>query len=315
MSTISKLYAIRPTGTVDSVSIDALDDAGALSPGYTNIVPLRVLNGVYLCAYNKGNGNTDVYVAGDTFPWLSPVESRIDLTGGPWDQLTTFVLGGEPYLLAYRSQDGNFGFFRVASDLSASPPYIFNLPRNTPTRDFTEIAAFNSVGAQYVLGYNANDGTVAAFSVAVIMSAAGGVPPLLALNVWYHHWAAGWARFAFFQLGGANFFFKINRNKLNVNIDHLNDSPAAGTVEVGSFLQAQLPDALAIDCAAIVPWAHGEPYLLTYIGASGSTAVYRIHADCLGWTGVAAKPTVANASIAVPYSVGGNSYALLYGAD
>jgi hypothetical protein len=314
MSAISKLFAVRSAGAPDSVSIDALGDAGALAAGYTNVVSLKVLSNVYLCAYNRGTGLTDVYSASDTMPWLAPIESRIDLTGGPWDQLTSFVFGGDPYLLAYRAVDGTFGFFRVASDLSASPPYIFSLPRNTPTRAFTEIAAFNSVGAQYVLGYNADDGTVAAFSVATIPSAAGGVPPLLALNVWYHHWAAGWARFAFFQMGGANFFFKINRDKLNVNIDHMNDSPAAGTVEVGSFLQDQLPDALAIDCAAILPWAHGEPYLVTYIGAGGSTSVYNIHADCLGWARAATQTTVANASILVAYAVGGESYVLLYGA-
>lgn len=314
MSALSKLFAIRSTATTDSVSVAALDDAGALVSGYTNIVPLRVLNNVYLCAHNKNASTTDCYVASDTFPWLAPIESRIDLSGGPWDQVTAFVLGGDPYLLTYRSQDGTFGFFKISGDLSASPPYIFSLPRNTPTPGFTEIAAFNSLGGQYVLGYNSNDGTVAAFSVAVVMAAAGGAPPLLALNVWYHHWAAGWSRFAFFQLGGANFFFKINRNKLNVNIDHINDSPIAGTVEVGSYLQGQLPDPLAIDCAAIVPWAHGEPYLLTYVGASGSMSIYRIHADCLGWTSVATTTVDANASIAVPYAIGGNSYALLYGA-
>jgi hypothetical protein len=315
MSVISKLFAVRPTGTVDKVSIDPIETAAALASGYTNIVSLRVGDNPYLCAYNNKTGNTDLYLLTEAEPWMTLVESRIDLSGGPWDKLTTFILGNDPYLLTYRAKDGMFNFYRVAPDLSASPPYSFYFARNTPTAGFTEIAPISSLGAQYVLGYNFDDGTVAAFSVSVTTTSASGVPPLVALNVWYHHWAKGWTRFAFFQLGGANFFFKINTAKLNVNIDHLNDNPAAGTVEVGSFLQSQLPDALSITNSAILPWSHGDPYLVTYISASGVTSVYRIHGDCLGWTETAKATTVANASIVVPYAIGDNSYALFYGAN
>lgn len=315
MSTVSKLFAVRPTPTVDKLSVDPIDTAAALPLGYTNIVFLRVGNNPYLCAYNAKTGDTDLYVLTEEEPWVTPVASRVDLSGGPWDCLTTFVLGNDPYLLTYRAKDGMFGFYRVAPDLSSSPPYSFYFSRNTPTTGFTEIAPVSSLGAQYVLGYNFDDGTVAAFSVSVTTSSAGGVSPLIALNVWYHHWAKGWTRFAFFQLGGANFFFKINTAKLNVNIDHLNDDPAAGTVEVGSFLQSQLPDALAITNSAILPWTHGDPYLITYISSSGSTSIYRIHGDCLGWTMAASRITVAGASIVVPYSIGDNSYSLFYGAN
>jgi hypothetical protein len=85
-----------------------------------------------------------------------------------------------------------------------------------------------------------------------------------------------------------------------------------GSIEVGSQLQAQLPDALSIDAAAIIPWASGEPYLLTYIASSGMTAVYRIHSDCLGWTLLVSDTTITGASIAMPYRIGDTSYVLLY---
>ena len=317
MSNISQIFAIRPTGTTDKVSLEPVwkgGDVATLAPGYTSIVSLRVGDTSYLCAYNRTTEVTDLYQVNDTDPWVQLVESRIDLQGGPWDSVTTFVLGGDCYLLTYRAGDGTFSFFRLAQDLSTSPPYTFAFARNTPTLGFTEIAPVSSLGAQYVLGYNFEDGTVAAFSVAVTTGAPGAIPPLVALNVWYHKWAKGWTRFAFFKLGGANFFFKINTKKLNVNIDHLQDNPASGTVEVGSFLQSQLPDALSINNAAIIPWNYGDPYLLTYIASSGSTAIYRIHGDCLGWTKVAAGATIAGASIVVAYSVGDSSYALFYGA-
>jgi hypothetical protein len=76
----------------------------------------------------------------------------------------------------------------------------------------------------------------------------------------------------------------------------------------------QLPDALAITNAAILPWAHGDPYLVTYIAPTGVTAILRIHGDCLGWTSQAATTTVAGASLVIPYAVGKTSYVFFYGA-
>jgi len=236
----------------------------------------------------------------------------VNLIGGPWDTIRSFVLGNVEYLLAYRADTGGFGFFAVADDLTVSPPYIFAGSHTTPADGFTTVAPYTSLSGQYVLGYNFATGRVENFSVVVVPSSTGGKPALLALNVWYHLWAPGWTHFSFFQLGGSNFFFKINTAKLNVNIDHMQDNPAMGSIEIGSQLQAQLPDALSIDAAAIIPWAYGEPYLLTYIASSGATAVYRIHSDCLGWTLQVSSTTVPGASMAIPYRIGDMSYALLY---
>jgi hypothetical protein len=92
----------------------------------------------------------------------------------------------------------------------------------------------------------------------------------------------------------------------------MQDNPAMGSIEIGSQLQSQLPDALVISAAAIIPWAYGEPYLLTYIASSGVTAVYQIHSDCLGWTLQVSSTTVTGATIAIPYRIGNTSYVLLY---
>src|SRR5271167_3309242 len=113
MSAISKLFAIQPTKTVDQVLVEPIETAAALRAGYTNIVSLEIGDSPYLCAYNKTTGTTDLYLVTEAEPWILAVESRIDLSGGPWDSLTTFVLGNDPYLLTYRAKDGMLNFYRV----------------------------------------------------------------------------------------------------------------------------------------------------------------------------------------------------------
>lgn len=315
MPNTNQIFALRPTKTADKLELDKVwaQKSSGLAAGYTCAIPVQVGKQSVLFAYNKTAQRTDLYLLTDANPWVKLQSKKVNLDGGPWDSLSTFVLGNEPYVMTYRADDGTFGFFHVGQDLSVSPPYKMVFPRNTPTKGFTAVAPVTSLGQQYVLGYNFDDGTVAAFSISVIPASADGTPPLLGLNVWYHHWAKGWTHFAFFQLGGANFFFKINTAKLNVNIDHLQDNPAFGTVEVGSQLQAQMPDALSVSLAAHVPWSNGEPYLLTYIASSGDTKVFRVHADCLGWTRVAESSTGAGTSMIVPYRIGNTTYILFYG--
>jgi hypothetical protein len=312
---MNTVYSIKSASTTGGVVLDQVwtqGESGGLAAGYTSLLPVQIGSNVTLLAYNKTTQKTDAYTLSAAAPWVQPATCQVNLAGGPWDSLNTFVLGNVNYLLTYRRDTGAFGFYQLADDLSVSPPYLFELSRNTPTKGFTTVGPYTSLGQLYVLGYNFDTGVVANFSVVVTSSSTGGVPPLLTLNVWYHQWAKAWTHFAFFQLGSANFFFKINTGKLNVNIDHIQDNPAMGTVEVGSHLQAQLPDALSIDIAATVPWADGEPYLLTYIAANGVTAIYRVHPDCLGWTKMNSGTTVKGASQSVPYRINDTSYALFY---
>lgn len=312
---MSSIYSIVPAASSGAVALSQVWTQGAtggIAAGCTAMAQVVVGSATVLFAYNKATQKTTAYTLSAAAPWVNPVPSTANLSGGPWDLLTSFVLGNEPYLLTYRGDNGTFGFYKVAADLSVSAPYPFVLPRNTPTKGFTTVGAFTAINQQFVLGYDFATGQVAIFSVVVTPTSIGGVPPLLALDVWYHQWAQGWTHFAFFQLGSANFFFKINTAKLNVNIDHIQDTPSLGTVEVGSYLQAQLPDALVISATAAIPWADGEPYLLTYIASSGSTAVYRIHGDCQGWSSLNASVAEKGASLVVSYRVAGTSYALLY---
>ncbi len=313
---MNAIYSIKPGAAACAVTVNQVWNQGTgsdLASGYTNFVTVNQGSEIVLFAYNKATQKTDVYTLSGGAPVLNAA-AQPKLDGGPWDNLSSFVLGNNLYLLTYRTDNGTFGFYGVNADLSVTPPYLFSLPRNTPSKGFTDIGPFTAISQQYILAYDTNTGHVANFSVAVTPTSTGGVPPLLALNVWDHHWAKSWTKFAFFQLGGANFFFKINIGKINVNIDHIQDTPSLGTVEVGSYLQGQLPDALKINITAIVPWSGGEPYLLTYIAATGATVVYRIHADCQGWTSLNASTTVTGSTQVVPYRAGGVSYVLFYQA-
>jgi hypothetical protein len=311
---MNAIYSITGASGSTPAALNQQWNQGAtgLSAGYTSLVPVQMGGNLVLFAFNKATQQLDAYILSGGAQWVQQTTCKANLSGGPWDTLSVFVLGNLQYLLTYRADTGGFGFFAVAADLTVSPPYIFTSSHTTPSIGFTTVVPYTSLGGQYVLGYDFNTGRVENFSVAVVPSSTGGAPPLLALNIWYHLWAKGWTQFSFFQLGGANFFFKINTAKLNVNIDHMQDNPAMGSIEVGSWLQAQLPDALSITAAAIIPWAYGEPYLLTYIAPSGKTAVYQIRSDCLGWTLQTSSITVTGASLAVPYRIGDTSYVLLY---
>lgn len=285
---------------------------GQLAAGCTALTTVRVGAVTALYAFNKVTRRTAVYTLGSAAPWLQAADAKADLSGQAWDHLSSFVLGNLPYLMAYERESGSFAFHAVNADLTLSRPYRFALVRNTPTQGFTTVAAYTSLGQVFFTGYDFDTGVVANFSLGVTATASGGVPPLLALNVWHHQWARAWTQFAFFQLGGANFFFKINTGKLNVNIDHMHDNPAQGSVEVGSDLQDQLPDALKITSTAVVPWADGEPRLLTYIAPTGQAAVYRIHADCQGWSPLLNATVEPGASATLPYRIGDRSYVLFY---
>ena len=315
---MNTIYSITAAAGTAQLSMDQQWTQGSsgLAAGYTGLVPVQVGAKLVLFAFNKATQQLDAYLLTGSAPWVAQATTGTKLAGGPWDMISTFVLGNIPYLLTYRADTGGFGYFAILNDLTLSPPFIFAASHTTPSNGFSTVAPYTSLlNGQYVLGYDVTTGRVENFSVVVVPTSAGGVPPLLATNVWFHQWAKGWTHFAFFQLGGSNFFFKINRlnpQKLNVNIDHMQDNPAMGSIEVGTQLQSVLPDVLTIDIAAIIPWAYGEPYLFTYVAATGSANVYQVHADCLGWTLEVSKTLITGASLAAPYQIGNTSYVLMY---
>lgn len=315
MNAIYSVKAASDSAQGALTQVWAQADSG-LANGYTSVYSASVGGRAVLFAFASATQQLDAYILTGADPFIEKSTSSVKLpppmANATWDKLRGFVLGNITYLLTYSSKGGQFGFFAVSNDLQISPPTIFTSSHSTPSTGFTEVAPYTSLGTQYIAGYDYSTGRVENFSVSVVPTSTSGTPPLLALNIWYHLWAKGWTNFSFFQLGGANFFFKINKLKLNVNIDHMQDNPALGSVEVGSWLQDQMPDAISITAAGIIPWANSEPYLLTYIASSGVTAFYKIHSDCLGWTPQASTITVKGATLVVNYRIGDTSYVLLY---
>ena len=114
-------------------------------------------------------------------------------------------------------------------------------------------------------------------------------------------------RFAFFLLGGEPFFLKTNTKKLNVNIDHVLDTLASGTTEVGTLLQNQLPDALKITNVEPLLLGNADPWFVTYISPTGAATLNRIHADCLGWTQGASFKAPNGSTTVTPLTAGGQT--------
>jgi hypothetical protein len=315
MTPAPTLYSIASgaDGQLTATQVWQQDGDGPIPAGCPQVRPLQTGGATHLvCAAASGNSTLATVTA--AAPWVTADSTQLEI-GGPYDALEPFVLGNDPYLLGYGSESGELSVYPLGADLTAAKPYQFFRKRPpAPTAGFDMIVPVVVLGNVYFLGYAQKTGDVRAYSLSVLAStppSVPGTPPLLITPVWDHQWAANWTRFAFFQLGGEVFFFKINVGKLNVNIDHLTDVPANGTVEVGSYLQDQLPDALQIDVAASFYLGGGDPHLLMY-KTSGATDLYRVRGDCQGWTKLGSLETVAGASQVVPFTIGDQTFALFY---
>jgi hypothetical protein len=310
------LYRVSAAAKRDSLTVKEVwsqNGATPLASGYSQIVPLSVAGQTYLLAFDaKGNGSA--FRVSSKAPWIEPVASKISL-GAPADIVEPFIIGMNPYLLAYSAEKGPMTFIPISNDLSSQPSYTFSRVRPPATSGFTVTKPIVINSLVYVLCYSFATGDVDIFSLSVTATpqpgSKPGTPPLLMLPVWVHQWAKNWTRFAFFTLGAENFFFKINMGKINVNIDHVLDDPTLGTTEVGTYLQDQLDDPKNIDIAQPFTMNGGDPYFVAY-KKSGSTGWYRFHGDCQGWTKEAESDTVKGATQIVPYQFGEDRFELFY---
>ena len=200
--------------------------------------------------------------------------------------------------MCYRASDGTFAFYKLALPLAS--PVTFSLIHNPGmTRGYTTAKPFLTPRGAAFLGYNQADGSVALYSFADAQA-----NPTC---VWAHQWAKGWTRFAFFQFGGENFFFKTNVAKLNVNIDHVLDGLTAGTVQVGTNLP--LENALALTVVETLTLANGDPHFVTYM-PDGVATLNRFNGNCQGWTPLAAWNSVPDATHVVPFLIGTDAFVL-----
>lgn len=311
MSADPTLYSVRPSSTAGQLAMEVVwsqRGADPLANGYQHLIAVTVAGALHLIGVHD-TGEADVFRVSAGDPWITQVDSHLDI-GGPYDVIEPFVIGNVPHLLAYTSKAGEFAFFPLADDLTAKPPYRYSRQREPGVTVGFDVAHPITIdGAVYYLCYSFDGGQVNIYSLSVTASAPGDRAPLVSAPVWLHHWARRWTRFAFFELGGENFFLKTNVGRLNVNIDHVHDNPADGTVEVGTYLD--LDDALELDIVRSFYLGSGDPYFVTYM-RSGKTTVNRVNGDCQGWITERRLDAVADAEQIVPIQLGETCCLLFY---
>jgi len=305
------LYLVEPAAAGAELGLEKVweqDGDAPLAAGYRHLVAAELGGDPHLIAVDAA-GTAAAFSTAPAAPWITPVDSRLDLEG-PWDVIEPFTLGNALHLLAYASESGQFSFIPVGEDLASQPPYGYSRLRGPEVTKGFDVAQPVAIdGAMYYLCYSFDGGQVHIYSLAVTPSSPSRQAPLSSEPVWLHQWARKWTRFAFFELGGETFFLKTNVGKPNVNIDHVRDNPADGTVEVGTYLE--LEDALELDLVRSFYLGGGDPYFVTYM-KSGKTTVNRFNGDCLGWTTEAQATTVEGATAIVPIQAEGKCFLLFY---
>src|SRR5438067_6345818 len=110
-SKVNRIYAVAPdaAGKISLQQVWAQSAGPGLGAGYSSLVPMQVGERVILVGYNKTKQATTTFGLNAGDPWIQPLDSRIDLTGGPWDIVQTFVFGNDRYLMTYRADHGQFG--------------------------------------------------------------------------------------------------------------------------------------------------------------------------------------------------------------
>jgi hypothetical protein len=301
----ASIFAAAPGSTRDAASVTQIGKVD-LPSSYTSLVSFHLGDGAYIGGYGPSKATLDLFEVSAKSPWLKPVKAGPEIGTGK-DILNVFVLGDRPHICAYTKKNGVFETYSFADDLTFTTKAPYKFYRNhelatsqnfSTVKFFTQFSAW--AGQQVVfIGYRDDTGYVGMYTAGLAATAtSAGVPSILMLPVWSHTWAPGWTRFAFFNLGGEAFFLKTNTKKLNVNIDHVQDTLASGTLEVGTQLQSQLPDAANLTHVEPLIFTNGEPWFVTYKASSGDATVNRIHGDCLGWTqGASFKAPAAAANV------------------
>lgn len=299
------VYSVQKSAAGDTLEVKQVwpggENAEGLPAGYTTISPLVLGKKTYLLAQNPKDRVIDIYQAGDKGKGFTLAGSG--KIGSARDIIKTFFLGGDPYLLAYEAKKGVFEFFKVEKDLVLTPVYKNSKTYGEDlTTDYTVVAPFIYRDGIYYLCYNIDSGKVTIYQVSVPPER-----PLQTSLIYLHTWAQGWTRFAFFTLGGENFFLKSNPKYNNVNIDHIVDDPSQGGHPVGRHLV--LP--FDLDNIASFYMNGGDPYFVTY-KKNGETVYNRIHGDCLGWTEQAEIGSPEQCDILCPFMVGTDQFILFY---
>jgi hypothetical protein len=308
----SVIYSVQQTDKRDTVTVKEVAQPTAIKGSYASLTTLNAQGKTYLLGYNSTADHIDIYQFTASAPWLQADPQQFKVGAG-YDIIEPFTLGNQPYVACYKAKNGVFKLFAIGGDLSVSGDGYEFFRNHEPalTQGFTMVKSFVCFGSVIFMGYSGANGYVATYTLSMTATSPANTPPLLMTPNWSHVWAKGWTRFAFFQFGGENFFFKTNTWKPNVNIDHVLDDLTLGTIEVASNLNDALKDAQTLNIVQPLVLGNGDPYFVTYM-KNGQMTINRFHSDCMGWTTVASLKSNANATQVVPVSISGKAFILVH---
>jgi len=307
------LYRISRARKVNELNVEQVWTQSGKDPlqtGYVHVFATRIAGRQHLLAL-KVRGALSAFRIDSRDPWFTKAPTTANLKAES-DVVTPLMQAGSLYLLAYNAS-GTMSLYPLSTKLELGPPFTFDhpLPPGAST-GFTVVQPIIVRNLVYLLCYAAATGDVKTYALSSTATAPpgtrAGTPALLVQPLWEHNWAPEWKHFAFFELGDENFFFKINTKFPTVNIDHVLDEPARGTVEVGSHLM--IDDAFELDIVRSLT-LNSYPYLITY-KKDGTTRIYQIRGDCRGWEQQVSLKAVAGATQIVPYVAHNVCYLLFY---
>lgn len=285
--------------------------AGSAGKSYSALAALHVRGAWHIGVYDEAGGTVETYRIRLDLGRFEPISEVA--VGRGWDHLEALTFADTPHLLLYRRDPGRFQIMPLGPKLEATTRLIYQ--RYHPpaaTRGFTTVRSFVVRNGVAFLGYDTDTGAVAIYSLAATVASGAGRPPLAAHLAWSWQWSPGWTRFAFFRLGAQVFFLKTNTRFPNVNIDHVQDVLAHGTSEVATDMELEHAQFLSL-CEPF-SLGHGEPHFAAY-QPSGELVLYRIHADCQGWTRVGSASIQAGATSLVVLPSGRDRLLISYRRD
>lgn len=236
-----------------------------------------------LLAMDAGQSRIDSYRLDDLT--AAPVFEQHTTVSTHYDLMSSFMLAGQPHVVAYQASTGVMDFFRVTSQRQLEVIYSYRQSYGAVSSGYTTLLAYDYQGMMLLLAYNQNSGDVAIYQLQVTSSA-----PLQLSSAWNGKWSPGWHHFGLFQWGGENFFIKSNVNHGNETyIDHLSDSPGQGSRPVGRHLPPLTPTALA-------PLAFAGMRCFVCYDNTGQIVINRIDSDGTGWTPSATFSAVTDGS-------------------
>lgn len=309
-TTVAAIYTISATDRCDQLAVELAweqSDRAPLDAGYAQLAQVAIDSKPHLIAVGP-DGRATLYALLDRAPFFEPVPCKLDF-GGAIDAVEGFVLGNRTFVLGYFAKQGRLRFHEIGGRGECSAPFEYARLREPGLSiGWTMIAPLVYLKNVFLAAYNFGTGAIDLLKISTTATSPAGVPPLDVSTVWSWTWAKGWTRFAWFTMGGENFFLKTNVLKPNVNIDHLSDDPNRRSGEIGTHLV--LDD--AADLSLVRPFsmaAGGTPHFVAY-REDGKTVWYRIHSDCLGWTAVARTQALAGATDVLCYTIGDRRFAL-----